>query len=118
VSPSGGRGREPFKRWGAIALRSFLDPHQEFFRSLSPEEEQLLILRDFLYEGDWDEMLQDLNDRQSGKPFIFKLKSRIEEDLQRIERLREYERKHGIDLGKFVEPERLSDGSIDTVRDR
>ncbi len=95
-----------------------MDPHQAFFQSLSPEEEQLLILRDFLYEGDWEEMLQDLRDRQSGKPFIFKLKTRIEEDLQRIERLRKYERENGIDLGKFIEPERLSDGSIDKVRDR
>jgi len=79
-----------------------VDPHQEFVRSLDPEEEQLLILRDFLYEGDWSEMLQDLKDRQNGKPFIFKLKTRIEEDLQRIERLRDYERKHGIDLGQYV----------------
>ena len=98
-------------------LRNLLDPHLIFFQSLSQEEEQLLILRDFLYEGDWDEMLQDLSDRQSGKPFIFKLKSRIEEDIQRIERLREYERANGVDLGQFVQPEQLSDGSIDKVRD-
>lgn len=79
-----------------------MDPHEAFYQSLSPEEEQLLILRDFLYEGHWEEMLQDLRDRQSGKPFIFKLKSRIDEDIQRIERLRSYERAHGVDLGRYL----------------
>jgi len=66
-----------------------------------------VILRDFLYEGDWEEMLQDLRDRQSGKPFIFKLTSRIEEDLHRIGRLRDYERQHDVNLGHYVEPEAL-----------
>ena len=82
-----------------------MDQHERFFQSLLPEEEQLIVLRDFLYEGDWAEMLQDLRDRKSGKPFIFKLKTRIEEDIQRIDRLCEYERRHGIDLGRYVRQE-------------
>ena len=88
--------------------REPVDPHEAYFRSLSPEEEQLLVLRDFLYEGDWEEMLQDLRDRRNGKPFIFKLTTRIEEDIGRIDRLREYERKHGVDLGRYVRPEELT----------
>jgi hypothetical protein len=88
-----------------------VDPHEAYFRSLSSEEEQLIILRDFLYEGDWDEMLQDLRDRQGGKPFIFKLNSRIEEDIRRIERIREYERAHKVDLGRYVQPEEAADRS-------
>ena len=84
-----------------------MDSHEEFFRSLSPEEEQLVVLRDFIYEGDWEEMLRDLRDRQAGKPFIFKLKTRIEEDIRRIERLREYERVNRVDLGRYVEPEEV-----------
>jgi hypothetical protein len=82
-----------------------VDPHEQFFRSLPPEEEQLVILRDFLYEGDWDEMLLDLRGRQNGKPFIFKLKTRIDEDIRRIERLREYERTNRVDLGLYVREE-------------
>ncbi len=85
-----------------------VDPHEAYFRSLSPEEEQLIVLRDFLYEGDWEEMLRDLRDRRSGKPFIFKLTTRIDEDIQRIERLREYERTHRVDLGSYVQPEELT----------
>ncbi len=94
-----------------------MDPHEAYFRSLSPEEEQLIILRDFLYEGDWEEMLQDLRDRQGGKPFIFKLKTRIDEDIQRIEKLRAYERSNQVDLGRYVRPEEL-EGHPGKVRDR
>jgi hypothetical protein len=79
-----------------------VDPHEAYFRTLSPEEEQLLILRDFLYEGDWEEMLRDLKDRRIGRPFIFKLNTRIEEDIQRIQKLRSYEQAHEIDLGRYV----------------
>jgi hypothetical protein len=93
-----------------------VDPHQAYFRSLTPEEEQLIILRDFLYEGDWSDMLQDLRGRQEGKPFIFKLKGRIEEDVRRIDRLRAYERQHGIDLGRYAEPERL-EGHVSKSRE-
>jgi hypothetical protein len=85
-----------------------VDPHEAYFQSLSPEEEQLVILRDFLYEGDWEEMLQDLRDRRVGKPFIFKLSTRIEEDMARIEKIRTYERIHGIDLGRYVGSEELA----------
>jgi len=94
--------------------RGGVDPHETFFHDLNPMEEQLLILRDFLYEGDWDEMLQDLKDRRSGKPFIFKLNSRIEEDLERIDRLRAYEKRHSVDLGRYIRPEML-EGRRDRV---
>ena len=76
-----------------------------------------MILRDFVYEGDWEEMLEDLRARESGKPYICKLKTRIEEDIERIERLKEYERRHGVDLGRYVKPEELR-GEAGRVRER
>jgi len=79
-----------------------VDGHERFFRSLEPEEEQLLLIRDFLYEGVWEELIKDLEARQSGKPFVFKLNTRIDEDLRRIERLRDYEKDHAVDLGSFL----------------
>lgn len=94
-----------------------MDPHEAYFQSLPPEEEQLVILRDLLYEGDWEEMLRDLRDRESGKPFIFKLKTRIREDIQRIEKLREYERSHGVDLGNYIQQDELK-GNHGKVRGR
>ena len=81
-----------------------MDVHQEYFESLSPEAKQLVVLQSILYEGSWGEMVLDLTARRDGKPFIWKLKSRIEEDLDRIERLREYERAHDVRLNRYVPP--------------
>ena len=59
---------------------------------LAPEDRVLRDVRDQLYGGDWDELERDLRARLEGKPFIFKLASKIEEDLARIARLRQAER--------------------------
>src|SRR4030095_14570640 len=79
-----------------------MDPEEAYFKSLSREEVQLLSLREVLYDGVWDEMIGDLTARKDGRPFVFKLKTRIEEDLARIAKLSGYEREHGVNLGKFV----------------
>ncbi|GJQ27866.1 MAG: hypothetical protein HBSAPP02_28980 [Phycisphaerae bacterium] len=55
---------------------------------LSPEDRMLVRLRDQLYGGNWEEMILDLKCRLRGEPYIFKLASRIQDDLNRIERLR------------------------------
>ncbi len=54
---------------------------------LNPEDRMLILLRDELYEGRWDLLRQDLRDRLAGRPFVFKLVSRIQDDLRRIDRL-------------------------------
>ena len=79
-----------------------MNSHERFLRSLTPEDEQLLIIRDILYDGLWNEVIRDLRARQEGKPFVFKLNSRIEEDLQRIDRISDYENEHGVDLGAYL----------------
>jgi hypothetical protein len=87
-----------------------MDRHEEFFRSLPSEEVQLLALREILYDGSWVEMVKDLEARRSGKPYVIKLQSRIEEDLGRIRKLDDYEREHGVDLGRYISQEALSEG--------
>ena len=82
--------------------KSERDPHADYYASLPPEEKILITLRDELYAGSWDSMLRDLRDRLQGKPYIFRLVNKIEEDIVRIESLRGYERKHRVDLGKFA----------------
>ena len=74
----------------------------EFVASLSEEEIMLLRLRDELYEGRWDAMLADLNDRLQGKPYVFKLAHRIQDDIERIERLNRFERQYSVDLARFI----------------
>ncbi len=76
--------------------------HEDFLRSLAKEDLQLLILRKVLYEGRWDEMEKDLIARRDGRPFVFKLQTRIDEDLKRIGMLRAYEQENGVDLQDFV----------------
>lgn len=90
-----------------------MDTPEEFFKSLPREDVQLLALREVLYEGSWEELVADLKARKEGKPYVYKLDSRINEDLQRIERLRTYESAHQVNLGKFISLEALSGGQSD-----
>ncbi|MCI0651020.1 MAG: hypothetical protein L0Z55_03975 [Planctomycetes bacterium] len=79
------------------------EDHRAFVASLPHEDTQLLVLRDELYDGSWEEMRRDLEARRDGKPFIFKLINRIEEDLKRIARLAAYEERNGVDLKDYLE---------------
>ncbi len=79
-----------------------MDAHDRFFRSLTSEEEHLIAIRDFLYDGDWSDLVRDLRARKEGKPFVLKLNSRIDEDLRRIDKLSQYEREHGVNLGTYL----------------
>ncbi|MBE7493056.1 MAG: hypothetical protein HS108_15050 [Planctomycetes bacterium] len=75
--------------------------HQTYYDALSEEAKMLLVLRDELYGGSWDRMDQDLSNRLKGRPYIFKLVNRMEEDRERIKVLRSYEEKHKINLRDF-----------------
>ena len=75
---------------------------RKFLSRLSPEEKQLLLLRDELYGGQWDEMETDMRSRMERKPHVFQLTNRIEDDLARIARLRAYEERCGVDSGALV----------------
>ncbi|MFW6146665.1 MAG: hypothetical protein ACOC7R_04965 [Planctomycetota bacterium] len=75
---------------------------REFLAGMTDEQRMLVVLNRELYEGDWDEMVADLTARLEGKPYIFKLAHRITDDLERIERLRAFEREHDVRLGDYV----------------
>jgi len=75
---------------------------KQFVAALSEEEIMLVRLRDELYDGRWDAMLADLNDRLQGKPYVFKLAHRIQDDVERIERLNRFERQYNVNLAKFI----------------
>ena len=87
-----------------------MDSHEAYFNALSREEVQLIALRDILYDGCWDEMVRDLVARKEGKPFVYKLQTRLEEDLQRIEKLCSYETENGVNLGAYVQYANLAKG--------
>jgi hypothetical protein len=50
-------------------------------------------------------MVEDLQARLNGRPYIFKLAHRITEDLDRIRRLRQFEESCGVDLSQYVRME-------------
>jgi len=75
---------------------------EQFVAGLAEEEVMLLRLRDELYDGRWDAMLADLNDRLQGKPYVFKLAHRIQDDIERIERLNRFERQANVNLADYL----------------
>ena len=75
---------------------------QQFVESMAREERMLVVLKRELYEGNWDEMVADLQARLEGRPYIFKLAHRIADDLERIHRLRQFEQTNGVDLSDHV----------------
>ena len=75
----------------------------EYVNRLSEEHKMLVALKSQLYGGSWDPMLDDLRNRLAGKPYIFKLVHRIQDDIERIEEMRRFEAEHKVDLADYVE---------------
>ena len=75
---------------------------KDYVDRLSDEHRMLVALKAQLYDGSWTPMLDDLRNRLAGKPYIFKLANRIEEDIERIEEMRKFEAEHNIDLADHV----------------
>jgi hypothetical protein len=75
----------------------------DFVSSLSEEQRMLVVLKAQLYGGAWGPMLDDLQNRLAGKPYIFKLANRIKDDIERIELMQAFEAEHNIDLADYVE---------------
>ncbi len=75
----------------------------DYVDSLSDEHRMLVVLKSQLYGGSWETMLDDLKNRLEGKPYIFKLVNRINDDLERIQQMKEFEEKNNINLADFIE---------------
>ena len=74
----------------------------DFVSSLSAEHRMLVVLKAQLYGGVWEPMLDDLRNRLAGKPYIFKLANRIQDDIERIDQMQKFEVEHNIDLADYV----------------
>ncbi len=81
------------------------DPVEAFVKLLTDEDRMLVRLREELYEGRWDAMLADLNDRLHGRPYIFRLANRIQDDMARVQLLSRFERENKVNLAKLIWPE-------------
>ena len=78
---------------------------EAFVRGLDDKYRMLVVLKSQLYGGRWEPMLEDLQNRLEGKPYIFKLANRIKDDVERIGILQAFEREHHVDLADFVKLE-------------
>jgi hypothetical protein len=76
---------------------------RDFVKNLSKEHRLLVDLKVQLYGGTWEPMLDDLRNRLAGKPYIFRLATRIQDDIERIERMQEFEAEHNIDLADYID---------------
>ena len=74
-----------------------------YVNGLSQEHKMLVALKVHLYGGSWTPMLDDLRNRLAGKPYIFKLVHRIQDDIGRIEEMQRFEAEHGVDLAEYVD---------------
>jgi hypothetical protein len=75
----------------------------DFIAGLSDEHRMLVVLKAQLYGGTWEPMLDDLENRLEGKPYIFKLVNRIKDDIERIREMQKFENEHKIDLADHVD---------------
>lgn len=91
---------DPTENRGSSSVASAVS---DFVRGLDEEHKMLIVLKAQLYGGSWDPMLEDLKNRLAGKPYIFKLATRIKDDVERIERMRSFEQEHRIDLADYVD---------------
>lgn len=85
------------------------DSHGEFARKLRSEDKILIRLVEDLFDGNWDAMIEDVRDRQAGRPYLFEqpwasnAAERLSEHLDWIQRLRDYEAEHKIRLVNYLE---------------
>ncbi|MHC5056479.1 MAG: hypothetical protein ACYTKD_17420 [Planctomycetota bacterium] len=75
---------------------------EEFARGLAETERIALIVRDELFGGSWDNMQRDLEARAAGRPFVFRLASRIDEDLKAVAKLSAFERRRKVNLAEYL----------------
>jgi len=94
---------KPAKNSGKEEARAQVQAINDFVKGLSEEHRMLIILKKELYEGQWEPMLDDLRNRLAGKPYIFKLVHRIQDDIERIEAMQKFEEDYGVELAEYVE---------------
>ena len=86
-----------------IADKTLKKTVDDYIATLSDEHRMLVVLKSQLYGGSWEQMLDDLKNRLEGKPYIFKLVHRIQDDIVRIQEMQGFEEKNNIDLAEFIE---------------
>jgi hypothetical protein len=94
---------EPSRNKGKAGKTAESSVVSNFVNGLSEEHRMLIVLKAQLYDGTWEPMLDDLRNRLAGKPYIFKLAHRIQDDIERIEQMQKFEDEEKIDLANYID---------------
>jgi hypothetical protein len=106
----GGGKASPGKAAGASReRRAGQEKARAYARELSEKERVALAVRDELYDGSWEHMREDLEARREGRTYVFRLASRIEEDIRTIRRLSAFERRHSVNLSEYLQGAAVAD---------
>lgn len=73
-----------------------------FLDSLDDNDRMLLDVLEVLYEGSWRDLLKDLRAARDGEPFVFKIADRVEQDIERVERMAAFEKQYGVKLKRLL----------------
>ena len=73
-------------------------PPQMVVDRLAAEVRQLVTVNRELYAGRWDDFAEDLRRRQAGRPYLYRVSLDLEDPLDWIRRLKEYEMARGETL--------------------
>jgi hypothetical protein len=84
---------------------------QNVLDSLTEDHRMLLTLREELYDGSWQAMLQDLRDRLEGRPHVFewtppdaRMRQTLTNHMKLIEQMRKAELDLGVNLAQWLAP--------------
>ena len=94
---------EPSAKQDKSSVKPASEAVRNYIDRLSNEHRMLVVLKSQLYDRTWEPMLDDLRNRLAGKPYIFKLANRIQDDIERIEQMQRFEDEHKIDLADYID---------------
>ena len=77
--------------------------YRRYVAELEPQERQVIAVRDRLWDKEWEPYLESLIKKSENPPDVAHITS-IEVDINAIKRLKDYEKKQGVNLADFLPP--------------
>ncbi len=71
---------------------------KDFLRTLGEQEKMTLELNEILYDGNWNEMLKELEEGKKQRNYSQKYHQRIARDIAAVKRIQDYEKAKNVAL--------------------
>ena len=79
------------------------EKHRAYVEGLSEIERVLITMRDNLYNGEWDGLVEDLNSRLRTPPAVKGVFETIRRNIEYIAWMENYEIDHRVNLAHYLE---------------